>query len=428
MPIKVTCPECHATFLVGDEFAGRPGRCPECTAVIIVAGPNLQAPEIHLDPSPYQAARGVEAYEDFPDRARRRREEDEQRSDYERDDYDDRAVEFKVDLEARAKAWSRVYKGLGYIQIAVILYFFNQVLQSVFFVVHGGMDPKDPNALPDSGELAIGLGVAFIMLFACVFWILGRLSLIRTPYLPARGWAKGSFFMVLASIASLFGLCCLFMMALGALANGPNPGAAAFLMFAVLMALLAMLLVAGGELCGMMALAKICDGLRAPSAANWARMSMVLMFVLIGVLLVGACGIGIYGAEQQRKKQAQNANIQNPDQNPPPIVKGGPAPKGKKGDVKKDPPVVPKDPPGGPNVQPPQPQQPNPFEDDGLDESTRIIFQACMVGLILLYLIQYSIALQKGRRAIRAEIRHLTGVPEDGYEQHRDEHYSSSGL
>ena len=416
MPINVTCPECQFAFLVGDEFAGRPGRCPECAAVIQVPGNEPQPPEIHLDPSPYHTPRGVEAYEEFPDRARRRREQDERDAYDERDDYDDQPMERTFDTESRIRSWTRVYKGLGFIQIAVILYFFNQVLQSVFMVVHGGMDRQDIDAGPDSGEIAIGAGVAFIMLFACVFWILGRLSFIKVPYVPARGWAKASFFMVLASIASMLGFCCFFVMALGAMGNA---GAVAFIMFALMMALLAMAMVAGGELCGLMALAKIGDGLRASSAANWARMSMVLMIVLGVVIMIGACGVGIYGAEQQRKKQERNANFQNQKIPLPPVAKEEPVPKAKKKEQKKDVVEVPINPPAGQNQQ--QKQQ-NPFEDDGLDDTTRIVFQGAMIGLILLYLIQYSIALQKGRRAIRTEIRRLSGDTDD-QNDYRDERY-----
>ena len=65
-------------------------------------------------------------------------------------------------------------------------------------------------------------------------------------------------------------------------------------------------------------------------------------------------------------------------------------------------------PPNG--QQPPQQQQQNPFaEEDPVDEKTKFAFQAGLVGLILLYLLHYSVGLQKARRAIREEMQHLTG-------------------
>ena len=47
MSIPVTCPECQSHFHVGDEFAGRPGRCPECTAILQVPDPD--APIEHAE-------------------------------------------------------------------------------------------------------------------------------------------------------------------------------------------------------------------------------------------------------------------------------------------------------------------------------------------------------------------------------------------
>jgi hypothetical protein len=41
MPITVHCPSCHRTFRVGDRFAGRRGRCPDCQAVVTVPDEEL---------------------------------------------------------------------------------------------------------------------------------------------------------------------------------------------------------------------------------------------------------------------------------------------------------------------------------------------------------------------------------------------------
>jgi hypothetical protein len=41
MPITVTCPNCHRTFRVGDQHAGRRGRCPDCQGVVTVPDEEL---------------------------------------------------------------------------------------------------------------------------------------------------------------------------------------------------------------------------------------------------------------------------------------------------------------------------------------------------------------------------------------------------
>src|SRR5262245_19840516 len=200
MPINVTCSECHYHFFVGDEYAGRPGRCPECSAVIHVPDADGPRPaEQSAEPDPYRARRRHDPFDDeFPSRRRRRDDSGGRHEDQERLDFDDRPRRF--DPQTRADAWGRVYRGLGYVQIAVILYFFGQVLQMGFMLSRGG--PKaNPNALPDSGEIAVGIGGVVVMLAAGTFWCLGRLWGTRVPYLPARSWAKASFFMVLASVA-----------------------------------------------------------------------------------------------------------------------------------------------------------------------------------------------------------------------------------
>jgi hypothetical protein len=436
MPITVTCPECHYHFLVSDEFAGQQGRCPECSALMIVPGESEPVTDVHVEeqPDPYYTHRHRER-EEFPDRPRRSQfdradHEEELRRDYRDPDHD----RPKFDAEARRRAWNRVYKGLGSIQIAVILYFFGQILQTGF-VLARGLEQANPNAL-DSGDIAVGLGGAFIMLLAALFWMWGRLCMIKVPYVPARGWAKAGFYLVIASLVSFMGFCCLFVMAVGAMGGGPNGGAVALLMLAVLMMLFSGLLILGAEFSGLMALSKIGTGLHNPSAASWARVSLILMFAVISLLFFAACGLSVYSAQQKQKQQAQAGNQAgngNPGANPnPPFGKqrgkaGNPPAKAEKKDDKKDQPQA------GPNgnangqAQPQpgqpqgQPQQPNPFEDDGLDDTTRFIFQMSMVGLILLYLVHYSISLQKGRRVIRGEMEALAG--EHGHDSQRHDHH-----
>lgn len=422
MPINVTCPGCDYHFLVGDEFAGQPGRCPECGNVINVPDPHAEQadPEIHHEPHPephpFQTPHVDEPLEEFPLRSYRR--QDDRYESGLREDFDDRPRDRTLaprepafDPLARAANWQRVHKGLGYIQIAVVLYFLSQLLQTGFFLVHG-VENNNPNAMPDSGEIAVGLGGLVFILFAAAFWMLGRFAMIKSPYVPSRGWARVSFYMVLGVLGSIAGFCCLFTGGLMIAAGGPNPGALGLIMLSLLALILAMVLVAGAELCGLMSLAKVGDGLHAASAATWARMSALLLVLLIGAVTVGGCGFLIWATGQQQKKQAQGGNrAANP--NP-----GGVQQKGNAPIVKGN---GPNNPPAAGN--PPPAQQPPLFDDNGADPKAQFIFQTVLVGLILLYLVQYSISLQKGRRAIREEIHTLTGGKDGHDDHHRERHY-----
>jgi predicted Zn finger-like uncharacterized protein len=50
MPIRVTCPNCHTRFSVGDQHAGKTGACPKCKGSITVPKPTdeviIHAPEL----------------------------------------------------------------------------------------------------------------------------------------------------------------------------------------------------------------------------------------------------------------------------------------------------------------------------------------------------------------------------------------------
>jgi len=419
MPIPVTCSECQYHFLVGDEFAGRPGRCPECSAVIHVPGPDsdLPHPGAHPDPFPERTPRAADSFDDFPSRVRRRREDVRERDRYEddlRDDFDDRRGGPRgssFDPHARSAAWNRVYKGLGYVQIAVILYFFGQSLQMGFMLIRG-VDRMNGNGLPDSGEIAVGIGGLVVMMAAGVFWLIGRFGGTRVPYVPARGWAKVSFFLSLSGVACMVGFFCMFVSALVMVGQqGPNPGAVLILLLAVMVMLFAGLLLVGAEVSALVSLAKIGDGLQAPGAASWARQTMVLLFILLGLMMAGFCGLTIYSAEQQKQKQAGAGN-------PPAVQQNGAAPQGKNKDKDKDAaPAKANAAPAGANGQQQQQQQ-NPFGDDQLDDKTQFIVQTVMIGMILLYLLHFSIGLQRGRRAIRDEMNRLTGVEEERVDRH----------
>jgi hypothetical protein len=415
MSIPVTCPECQSHFHVGDEFAGRPGRCPDCTAILQVPDPAapVEHAEIHEDPHPYWTPRGPEAFEPAPAPVRESRR-DERSEPAPRRRPDDRPREKRFDPRERAERWARVHRGLGYVQVAVLLGFVSQILQTVLMLARGGVQ-QDPNALPDSGQIALGFGMAFMILAAWMFWVLGRAAGLRVPYVPARSCARASFVMVLGSIGAFLVTFCLLFAALGAAAQagangGPPPPGAVLLMLMMLGSMcLSAGLAGGAEIAGLMALGRIGDALRDRAAAGWARRSIVVM-VLAGTLMVfGFCGVFVYlGAkEEQRQQQAQAAGAANPapapanDKDKPKQKRGDKeAPKEKdKADNAKE--AAPAQPPAAGPAQNPPPEP--------IDQTMTLVLDLVFFGPLILYLIHYSVALQAGRRAIRREIDVLTG-------------------
>jgi hypothetical protein len=408
MSIPVTCPECQSHFHVGDEFAGRPGRCPECTAILQVPDPDapIEHEEQPEDSHPYWTPRGVEAFEMAPAPVRESRQED-RFEPAPRRRPDDRPREPRFDPHDRAARWARVHRGLGYVQVAVLLGFVSQILQTVLMLARGGAQ-NDPNALPDSGQIALGFGALFMVLAAWMFWVLGRAAGLRVPYVPARSCARASFVMALGSIGASVVTFCLFFVTLGALAqagaNGGPPPPAAVLFVLLMMGSLCLTagLAGGAEIAGLMALARIGDALRDRTAAGWARRSIVVMVVAGMLMVFGFCGVFIYAGakEQQRQQQAQAAGAANPA---PANDKDKPKEKRKdkeKAGNGKDAPAPAQPAAAGPGQNPP----PEP-----MDGTLALILDLIFFGPLILYLIHYSVALQAGRRAIRREIDVLTG-------------------
>jgi hypothetical protein len=406
MPIAVHCPSCQALFHVGDEFAGRPGRCPECGTVLRVPDSEPEPhPEPHPEPDPYRTSRPIEPHDDDRPFPSRRRRDDEDRL---REDFDDRPKRSGFDPHARAAAWERVAKGLWYLQVAVLLYAFSEVFFTGFILARGMKEPG-PNDW-DSGHVAVFLGSLAVRLAAVGFWLFGRFAAIRVPYVPARGWAKASFGFALTTLFLFLTTFCMFVMALGAAGQGQNPGAV-LLMMITLVAFLALGLVAiGAEASGLASLIQIGRGLRDAAAAGWAKLCLGLMVFLLVAGTVGMCGFMVYVVDKQQKAQAaQKAK------NPPPAEKAEKAEgKGKdqpkaagkekapaegKANGKANPPAP------GPGNQP----QPDPIEPEPMDETTQLVFNAVVLGIVFLYLLVYSITLAKARGAIRREIKALTG-------------------
>src|SRR5690349_18930249 len=186
MSIPVTCSDCQSHFHVGDEFAGRPGRCPECGHVLEVPAPAAEVPHPepveHPEPYPYWGPSAPEPFEERPAPVRERRRD---RADDVRRDDTDEPRRPRFDPHDRAARWSRVHRGLGYLQVAVVLGLVSQFLQTILMLARGGVQ-QNPNGLPDSGQVALVFGAMAMLLAAAMFWLMGRAAGMRAPYVPAR--------------------------------------------------------------------------------------------------------------------------------------------------------------------------------------------------------------------------------------------------
>lgn len=418
MSIPVTCSDCQAHFHVGDEFAGRPGRCPECGHVLEVPDPATD-PAVHAERADPHHPYGTPHF-DQPPLPEPRGQDRPARDDYwEEDhqaDYDDHRRsrsdprERQFDPHERAARWARVHRGLGHLQVAVVLGVVSQFLQTILMLARGGVQ-QNPNGLPDSGQVALAIGAVFMVLSAWMFWVLGRAAGLRVPYVPARNSARMSFVLVLGSIGGfLFSFCFLFG-AVGAAQNGGNGGeAAVMLLLTLCVGLLTVLLTAGAEIAGLLSLGRIGDALRDRAAAAWARRTIVVMIVAVGLMMFGLCGVSVYAAAHMP---------------PPPNGQGGgnggaaggqnkKAPEKDKAAAKdkaehpKD--AAPAQPPAGNAAGQNPPPEP--------DETIALILELVVYVPLILYLIHYSMALQAGRRAIRREIDVLTGADHGEHDRH----------
>ena len=90
---------------------------------------------------------------------------------------------------------------------------------------------------------------------------------------------------------------CLFVMAVGAAGQGPNAGVQGFLALSFLAFLGAFLVALGGEGSGLMALVQTGNGLKDGGTAGWAKLCLVLIFVLPALTMVGVCGLAAYAAD-----------------------------------------------------------------------------------------------------------------------------------
>jgi hypothetical protein len=415
MSIPVTCHECDSHFHVEDEFAGRPGRCPDCEAILQV--PDLAASadhSDHLDPLPLPSSWRTSTLHSPPIPSREIRRD--QRQDHERtlrQDYVDQLRRF--DPLDRAARWARVHRGLGHLQVAVVLGFLSQILQTLLMLARGGVQ-QDPNALPDSGQIALVFGALVMMLASGMFWILARAAGVRVPYVPARNCARPSFLMTLGCVATgLITICLFFATAMAMAQAGPNggppPGAVVFVLMFMLGLCLTGGLALGAEIAGLMSLGRIGDALRDRAAARWARRSIIVMVLTGGLIVFGAFAILVYiGAEQQKRQEQAKAGAQDPagaKEKPKEMGKDKAVGKAKADNAKEAAPA--QAPAAGPAQNPP----PEP-----IDGTVAVIFDLIFFVPLIVFLFHYSVALQAGRRAIRREIDVLTGKEHSIHDHH----------
>jgi hypothetical protein len=414
MSIPVHCRECQFRFRVGDEFAGRPGRCPECDSI-------LQVPQLDSDPwgsrddredgiAPNRRSRPRPLDDDDIDRPRtsRRRERD---RDFER--------EPSFDPVARAERWKRVDSGLWSILAAIILYVISQIIQTIFVFSKGIEHAKNGNI--DSGDQAIMVFGLIGFLSSAVFWLIGRTRINAVPYRPAKGGATGALILTWLTVLGVFGfVICLGIAVVIIINQGPNPEAVGFITFAGLCVMGAATCGVVAEYSGNYSVKKIASGLRASSAEGWSTFAMIWLSVLSVAMVAGCCVLFAVAVENGKKRQQQlqqnpnafpNWKPKNPPVPPPKIVKidekgdgllqvpdeAAPAPNG------------PNNGPNGPNANP----QNNPFDDDKMTEEDRLIVQMIFLGCILSYLFVITISIVKTRSAVKAEIARLLPVHPD---------------
>jgi hypothetical protein len=428
MPIPVTCPECQYHFLVGEEFAGRPGRCPECAAIIHVPGPDLRplpASYEPPDPSPYRTSRADDAFDDFPSRLRRRRRDDDGDR-YERDqrdDYDDRERDRALadqpptfDAHARARKWASVAGGLRNLMVAVVLIAIAQVVTSAFDLVEP-IQPGQQNALrPRDKAMLIGNLVFFVL--AMLLWAYGRIGCGRCPYVPARRVALPAG--VIAGLTAVLGACAFGAIVVGVFLVAQNPvgPGAALLLLGVCAFFPAFVGFLVAELMGLVSQVKMATGLRDAAFARASRLQIVVALILTGLSMAGVCVLFVFmmGEMQKAQKKQEDEQRQQQHAQQPPAENADAAPPGPKGKGI----AKPKGPAPVNNGQ--AGQQPPPEFDWGEHPGAVYAMVIGRLFIFLTYAVVSVVCFQLGRRAVRREIDHLVGDPHDR-DQPRDEHY-----
>lgn len=374
MPISVTCPECAFRFHVDAAFAGRPGRCPECDAVI-------QVPAAEIDDG---------RLGDFPSASRRRAAES--------PTFREPAREAAADPGPRIAKWARVAAGYRNLAIAFVLIVIGSLLVGGFSLAN---DHKNDNPQKfTSAQKALLIGNHMFTAVFAVLWAVGRMGVGKTPYLPARG--IGMTAGVMAGLSAVLGVLGAGMEITGVAVAGDDVmkaiviiqvggcGLGLFYMgFAV------------AEIVGLVAQIRIASALGATGAGAWAKAQLTAFIAMMVLGVVGFCVLFmVLFADMQKQVQAQQAQqAQQQPNNPPPFGKN--APKNK---------VAVNNPPA--NNPPPQPQ----FNPEDYEEQIKIISLVVMTTTILFSLLCVQ-SFWASLRAVRREIARLGGGPDAGHDE-----------
>lgn len=387
MAIPVKCPDCAFRFHVEAEYAGMPGRCPECDAVIDV--PQLPKARRRFEDEGDDDDFDAPAVGSFASSSRRDVESYSSRDEQLEDEQP------RFDPSVRIERWKSVSGGFRNLAIAAGLLGFDTLIRVTFNLVNGL--PNDNANQMTSGQKAIMVGNCIFTALAMVLWAIGRINLAKTPYLPSAGLAKTSG--VLAAINSIPGVIGILCAVIGIVIAADN-------------LIAGMLLLQGGgcgllifglgaivtEIIGLLAQIKMTAGIKATKAATLAKVHLATFIVGVCLSIIGFCGmvIVIGSMAQEQVKKAQNKQAQA---NPPGPVKGNPVP-----------PVNP-----GANPQ----NQPPPFnleENKGLVIGMMITFATLSLGYVLLSVLSFLSA----QGAVRKEIERLTRMSEGNSDEDYD--------
>ncbi len=393
MSIPVHCPECQFRFHVGDEYAGRPGRCPECAAVLNVPDAAPERRIEHDEPDPYRNRRTEDAYGEPNDDEVRpsRRLRDYDRRDQRREDYEDRPGERKFDPKARAEKWEAVGRGFRNLMIAFVLMTLDEVIgagfQIITFAQQVGQAPQALNVIPPAEQALLVANSTFTAI-ASIFWAIGRLGCGRTPFVPARGMALTAGIMAGFTAAALTVAMSGVVIGVLVVPNNLNAGMG-LIMMGFCTAGLGMIGFVVSEILALVAQIRIAGALRDD---GFGRASKLLMAATIGLIVLGTiafCGFVVW-AMAEAGRQQQQANGMGPQG----------APKAQ--------PIPPVGQPGPPPGQPPPP------EFDPADHPELMVaIGVGRIAIALIYGLLAVICFHLGRKAVRNEVTRLVGETED---------------
>lgn len=252
MPIKVTCNSCGGVLHAPDDAAGKRGRCPTCGMILSIP---TDAPRVAAEPLPapvptaasatYGVAPGNElafpkppSFGDDAAKASFGQRSSTGAAMASRLPPDPRRVSDPFAKTAKppqhaeadklARKWTRVYRGLGFVQWGIVICALGIVLPAVLTALeqNGVAFPdKDPGWLDTRGlsrmsEIKAALAVVFFLI-AGLFFVFGRFGVTRVP--RESGGHALSCWSALATLFAFFGMLAVLVFAFGASINHAPP-------------------------------------------------------------------------------------------------------------------------------------------------------------------------------------------------------------